>query len=289
MARVSSTAKAGIVLVVLPCLWLGGWAVWHNSRNWVPLRMSLSREGGHIRTGEFRINLEGDYSIDLGTAMRGGDCLEGLGGRWSLSKNGRIMATGKGESKIGFLWPQWACTIGRFHADTGVYILDLDVQPSQSFLVVYEDGGHFIGSTAHGTAALLVFLLLAPLGAMAMIRSAIVSRQEESDAVARNSPLTQPGPSPERDAKPVRIAAQHIRLYRKPEPAKQLPFSKLSRHMLFMTNVLVMPVVVMGGFSIIGSRSTSRLPRPRRSARRQAGEKFGHTAVARACCTKRSR
>jgi len=63
MARLSWTAKAGIALIVAPCLWLGTWAVWHYTRNWIPVDIPISLSRGHVRTAEFKINVESDYSM----------------------------------------------------------------------------------------------------------------------------------------------------------------------------------------------------------------------------------
>ena len=205
MARLSLTAKAGIVLIAAPRLWLASWAAWHYTRNWVPLRLSLARDTGHVRTSEFEINLEGDYSIDLATDKPAQDCAERPVARWSLSKNGSTLVTGKNESRIGLLWPEWACTIGRFHADTGVYRLDVDLAKNPSLLVVYEDGWQFINSTAHGAHSLMVCAILLPIGLATLVIGAIRRREDQQADAVRQWIFTSTGHFP---APPPRCAAQ---------------------------------------------------------------------------------
>src|SRR5689334_20619922 len=97
MARLSGTTIGCLVLIAAPCLWLASWAAWHYTRNWAPVRLSLARDAGHVRTSEFEVNVEGDYSIDLATDKPAQDCAERPVALWSLSKNGSIVATGKDE------------------------------------------------------------------------------------------------------------------------------------------------------------------------------------------------
>lgn len=190
----SLTAKAGIVFIAAPCLWLASWAAWHHTRNWVPLRVSLARDAGHVRTSEFQIIVEGNYSIDLATNKPSQGCAERPVARWSLSENGSILATGEDKSRTGLLWPEWACTIGRFHANPGVYRLDVDLANTATLLVVYENGGQFINSTAHGAHALMVCALLLPIGLVMLLIAAISRREEKQADLVRQWGLTQAGP-----------------------------------------------------------------------------------------------
>jgi hypothetical protein len=251
MARLSLTAKAGIVLIAAPCLWLASWAAWHYSRNWVPLRVSLARDAGHVRTSEFEINLEGDYSIDLATDKPAQDCAERPVARWSLSKNGSILATGKNESRTGLLWPEWACTIGRFHADTGVYRLDLDLAKNPSLLVVYEDGWQFINSTAHGAHALMVCAILLPIGLATLVIGAIRRHEEKQADALTQWIFTQHGPLP---GTPLPGARIKVSPRRKPRQVAHRAFSvggqfSLNRHISSIVQML-MPLCVVVALAI---------------------------------------
>jgi hypothetical protein len=238
MARLSLTAKAGIVLIAAPCLWLASWAAWHYTRNWVPLRASIAQETRHVRTAEFEVNLKGDYSIDLATDKPAQDCEERPIARWSLSKKGSILATGQNESHTGLLWPEWACTIGRFHANTGVYRLDIDLADDPSLLVVYEDGGQFIASTANGAHALMVCAILLPIGLATLVIGKIRRREEkQTDAVPQ---FTQPGPLP---GSPVPAAPIRVSPWRKPKRVVPRAFSVSGR--FDVDHQMLVPFIVL--------------------------------------------
>ncbi len=146
MARLSATARVGLALIVAPIVWLIGWAGWHSTRTWAPLEMRVSLPRSHIRTAEFRVNLEGDYSIALQTNLEHGfdnvPCADGseycrvidsrLRAPWRLSENGKVIATGVGQPDELIIWGnQPARIIGRFHLAKGAYRLDLDIPEDQ--------------------------------------------------------------------------------------------------------------------------------------------------------------
>jgi len=246
MARLSLTTKASVVVIIAPCLWLASWAAWHYTRNWVPLRVSLSREVGHFRTSEFKINLEGDYSIDMATDKPAQDCAERPVALWSLSKNGSILATGKNESHTGLLWPEWACTIGRFHADTGAYRLDVDLAKNPSLLVVYEDGWQFINSTAQGAHALVVCVILLPIGLSTLLIGANRLSEEKDAGAVPQWIFTQRGPLP---GPLLPGAPLKVSLRPKPRQVAHLMFSvggrfNLNQHISSIVQVL-MPLCVV--------------------------------------------
>ena len=62
-ARLPLTARIGLGLVLIGVCWFGYWSVWARTRIWVPLQMPISLSQGHIRTAEFKINLEGSYLL----------------------------------------------------------------------------------------------------------------------------------------------------------------------------------------------------------------------------------
>jgi hypothetical protein len=64
-------------------------------------------------------------------------------------------------------------------------------------LVVLECGGEHENTEDRVLGAFWSFLLLFPVGTFVIIRSAILWRQEKSDALLRSHSLTQPGPQPQ--------------------------------------------------------------------------------------------
>ena len=150
--------------------------------------MPLPSEGGHVRTSDFKINLEGDYSIDLATATPAKECDEEPPAPWSISKNGSTLATGEGKSSTGFLWPERGCAIGGFHAAPGAYRLNLDIAKGPNIIVVYENGGRFLDSTPQGAHALTACVILIPIVLVTLVIGAI--RQHEERRAAADSRWT---------------------------------------------------------------------------------------------------
>jgi biopolymer transport protein ExbD len=168
--------------------------------------MPVSLSKGHIRTPEFKINLESSYSFEFELRpefdFEGGPCLarfrcpSPLGTSWSLSKGGRVIAHGKSDPQDTLL--------GTFGAGEGRYVLDLDVLQDGSHLnagaphlVVYEGGG--TGRAGVNDAmgrAFLVFLLLEAAGIYVAIHGLREGRAEKRAAWVRAWSLTQPGPLP---------------------------------------------------------------------------------------------
>jgi biopolymer transport protein ExbD len=266
-ARLSPTARVGLALILAPMAWLGGWAGWNYTRNWTPLDLPISFSRGHIRK-KFKVNIESDYTIALGIDSRfervpcssgSAYCVSLVRAPWSLSKDGRIVATGVGEPEpeLNVFWSTTSLhTLGNLHLNPGSYVLDLDVRDDQSRLnflrpsfVVYESGGKFIDSTAQGAYAFLTLLLMVPVGICTVTRSALVRRQENWDAFIRSSSLTQPGVLPG--------ASLLIDLRRKPRRAMPSPFSKtgnlgLNRAMTYLAQFLIIPLLVM--IAIVATR-----------------------------------
>ena len=205
VARLPLTLRIGLTLILAGIAWFGGWACWLATRIWVPLHVPISLSQGHIRTPEFTINVESAYLIQIRVAQdfdnEGGPCLlvglrcpSALGTSWSLSNRERVIARGSDDPS--------GRGLGTFNAGKGRYILDLDIMQDGSrlnagapHLMVFEAGGQGASAVSRATRAFYVLLLFAALGSCLIIRSAIVRRQEKLDALARASPLTQPGPS----------------------------------------------------------------------------------------------
>jgi|HubBroStandDraft_4_1064222.scaffolds.fasta_scaffold29648_2 hypothetical protein len=248
MPRVSATAKVGIALIVAPSLWFGGWVLWNGTRNWVPVRMPLSGKSGSVRTYEFKINVEGFYSIDLYRETQN-VCAERLGVGWSLSMNGAILRTGKADLTRKPPWPQWPqpeCAIGRFHAETGVYRLDVDGVDHPSLLMVYEDGGQVADSTDHGIHAFMALMVSVPIGLATLVVAIGTRRAEKRADATRRWTLTQPGS----------LSGAGVKLMGRPRPKRVLARSflvsgrfNLNQHTASVVQVL-MPLCVVVAVAI---------------------------------------
>ncbi|HXN49212.1 MAG TPA: hypothetical protein VN893_21340, partial [Bryobacteraceae bacterium] len=107
------TFRVGLILILAGAAWFGGWAWWASRQIWVPLEAPVSLAPGHLRTPEFAINVESSYRIEITLqreiTVKDGDCYPGVGCpldlamSWSLRKDGRVLARGRGtdDSDIG--------------------------------------------------------------------------------------------------------------------------------------------------------------------------------------------
>lgn len=205
IARLPWSVLTGFALILAGVAWFGGWTCWEATRIWVPLNVPISLLPGHIRTPEFKINVESKYEIEIEVERwldsEDGPCLGGYWCRspliipWSLSSDGRVVP-GDGEAPLGR-------ALGCFNAGTGRYVLDLDVlrdgsrfNGGEPRLVVFEAGYQHERANHTGDAVLPLSLLLAVAGLYLIGRSAIERRREKLAALARSWSLTQPGPQP---------------------------------------------------------------------------------------------
>jgi hypothetical protein len=262
IARLPFTVRIGCALILIGIVVFGSWACWAASRTWVPLEVPISLSQGHIRTAQFKINLEGTYSVAIIVEGKfdsdGVSCLLGcfkcegtpsvLGLSWSLSDGERVVGHGDSDVDYGWFWGTTTVgrTLGYFRARKGHYLLDLDVLQDGSrlnagapHLVVFETGEHGIAS-GPGAIAALVSLLFAVAGTFLIIRSAIERRREKLEVLARACSLTQPGPQPGEPQMGSRPVAPYVHsataaghLWWKPRPSDRRPFSGLSSFGLF--------------------------------------------------------
>lgn len=127
----------------------GTW--WDETRSWAPVDMPISLSPGHVRSDEFKINLESTYDIQIeverGLNFEGVPCLLGfafpecsstpgvLRISWVLSKQGRIISRGVSDEveRMRGGTDTMARGVGSFSAKKGNhYVLDVDI---------LEDGG----------------------------------------------------------------------------------------------------------------------------------------------------
>lgn len=117
----------------------------------MPLDVFISLSHGHIRTAEFKANLESHYSIALAMNTESDferiPCPRGSGYcqlsvslarvAWSLSKKGMVVATSNIEPD-----PPWSTRavrmLGDFHLTPGSYVLDSDMREDQSRLNILK-------------------------------------------------------------------------------------------------------------------------------------------------------
>jgi len=63
MWRVPWKVWIGIGLILAGAALFGGWQWWMATRTWVPLEMPISLAQGHIRSPEFKINVDSGFWI----------------------------------------------------------------------------------------------------------------------------------------------------------------------------------------------------------------------------------
>ncbi len=199
------SVRIGLALILTGIVWFGGWTWWESTRIWVPLDIPISLAAGHIRTPEFRINVESAYRFQIDAELEaiggGGLCPVGyrcptmIGMSWSVSTGGRVVARGdisRGDDPV-----------GSFDAGKGDYVLDLDLSGDGSRplggtarVVVFESGYEHWRSNDTGLTIFFRCLILVSLGIYLIVRFARERRRERLAALVRSWTLTQPGPQP---------------------------------------------------------------------------------------------
>jgi hypothetical protein len=155
--RLTWTGWVGLILIAVSIVTLASWMVWFHTRTWCPVDMPVSlSQGSHFSTGEFAINLNARYAIDIDSenTIPSDDlgCLLGNGirstcpspsvvrVRWSLYSDGTVLQ-GTSDDTVGHgsSGPSGEAsrTIGFFKARKGRrYKLDCDVLADGSRLAV---------------------------------------------------------------------------------------------------------------------------------------------------------
>jgi len=217
--RVPLRARIGLLLILIAAALYGGYMWWMATRTWVPLNMPLSLAQGHIRSPEFKINLDAAFWIFVEVETKpdphGVACLIGyrddycrkntvpeLRASWKLTDSGRSVAQGSTEKypvlRGGMVTK--ARGLGEFVVPPGKhYVLDVDILNDGSRF----DAGHprlWIAQSYYWqfedlrTPFFLFATLLLAIGA-ALLASALaeaVDRKREAQKVR----LTWPGPLP---------------------------------------------------------------------------------------------
>ncbi len=150
--------QIGVALILIAAAIYGGWEWWMATRTWVPLDMPVSLAQGHIRSPEFKTNLDAGFWIfvDVETKVddEGVSCLTGytsdycrnkgvreLRASWTLSDRGRVVARGSTDSDQGSRGGMLskARGLGNFSVPAGDHlVLEVDFPQDNS----HFNGGH---------------------------------------------------------------------------------------------------------------------------------------------------
>ena len=148
--------RIGVALILIPAAIYGGWEWWMATRTWVPLVMPVSLAQGHIRSPEFKINLDAGFwifvEVETQVDDEGVSCLIGytsdycrkngvreLRASWTLSDSGKVVASGSSARDQGLRGGTLskARGLGNFSVPAGNhFVLDVEFP---------EDNSHFNG------------------------------------------------------------------------------------------------------------------------------------------------
>ena len=141
-------AKIGAGLVLMGIAAICSWALWSETRTWVPVDMPVSLTVGHIRTPEFKINQNALYEIAIDAERnlpyQTLNCLLGvediyperckdtqsvIRASWVLTSHGASIAHGSSDEFKGGAWSTTVSRdIGSFRLEAGKrYVLDVDI------------------------------------------------------------------------------------------------------------------------------------------------------------------
>lgn len=154
--RITRTVGIGVIVIVAGLALYGGRFLWSQTRTWVPIRMPISLNGGHVRTREFKVNFKALYLVEVEVEKKIPyetlNCLLGVEDiypdkcknipsvvnvSWVLSSRGTVVALGSSLDSKGGSWTKdtIARQIGSFQSENGrQYTLDVDVLADGSSL-----------------------------------------------------------------------------------------------------------------------------------------------------------
>ncbi|HJT69864.1 MAG TPA: hypothetical protein VJ731_06675 [Terriglobales bacterium] len=219
LKRALLRTRIGVALIIIAAAIYGGWEWWMATRTWVPLDMPVSLASGHVRSPEFKINLDAGFwmfvEVETKVDDEGVSCLTGsasdycskngvheLRASWTLSDAGRIVARGSTNNCNGSLGGMVTkgCGLGEFSVPAGKhFILDVDFPEDNSRF----NGGHprlrieqsYYWSFEENRTPVVLFAILLGSIAAALSISGIVEKRNRKRAEQRIS-LTSPGPMP---------------------------------------------------------------------------------------------
>lgn len=209
--------RIGVALIPIAASIYGGWEWWMATRTWVPLYMPVSLAQGHIRSPEFKINLDAGFWIFVEVETKvddeGVSCLTGytsdycrkngvreLHASWTLSDRGRVVARGSTDNDQGSLGGMLSKGrgIGHFSVPAGKhFVLDVEFPEDNS----HFDGGHprlaieqsYYWRFEENRTPVFLFSMFLGAIAAAFLVSGIVENRNRKRAEQTVS-LTSPGP-----------------------------------------------------------------------------------------------
>jgi hypothetical protein len=155
------TKLAGFILIAVGIALYGVWAAWLLTRTERPVEMPVSMAIGHVRTHDFKVNVNASYEIEievqkaipfetlsclLGTTMgRTSTDLEECPDRpsvvkasWTLTGDGQTIAHGSSDDYRSGAWMNGSIAreLGNFQGQSGRrYVLDVNVLADGSSLM----------------------------------------------------------------------------------------------------------------------------------------------------------
>ncbi len=228
--------RIGIALILIAAAIYGGWEWWMATRTWVPLYMPVSLAQGHIRSPEFKINLDAGFwifvEVETKVDNEGVSCLTGytsdycrkngvreLHASWTLSDRGRVVARGSTDndqgSRGGML--SKARGLGNFSVPAGNhFVLDVEFPEDNS----HFNGGHprlaivplyYWRFDENRTPVFLFSMFLGAIGTALFVGGIVESRNRRR--VEQTTSLTSRGPIVEEfqeKAEPALTAGQNL-------------------------------------------------------------------------------
>jgi hypothetical protein len=156
----SRTKLVGLIFVCVGIGVYGTWVLWLTTRTERPVNIPISMSIGHVRTREFKLNINAPYTIEvevqknipfdtlnclLGMTMapRSTDLQECpdspsvVKASWVLTSNGQVVAQGSSDDYRSGAWMNDSISreLGHFQSQSGRrYVLDVDVLADGSSL-----------------------------------------------------------------------------------------------------------------------------------------------------------
>ncbi|MFI5098537.1 MAG: ExbD/TolR family protein [Candidatus Acidiferrales bacterium] len=134
--RLPSTARVGILALCLGIVTYGSVYLWVNTRSLSPVDIPVTLGPGHIQTGNFRIDVEANYSIQIRILHPGlPGCDEGSGlrtRRLTVIGGQRISTPGAGIAREDGV--EIGTYLGSFDGRPGNYNLDIEVLSAPQYL-----------------------------------------------------------------------------------------------------------------------------------------------------------
>jgi biopolymer transport protein ExbD len=158
--------SGGVLLLCAGIVLFPAYRHWVATRTWVAVDRPISLAPGHVKTGNFHVNVSTVYDMNIGLTgydyWRYPNCqdYEVLETHWWLSRNGRVVATWKEY------WGDFyrkGTYLGEFDSNSGPYSLDVEILSGASCLqafhprlLIYADNEDYVrGGSIYAMAQLV--------------------------------------------------------------------------------------------------------------------------------------